>query len=61
MKERHSMKFQFWRSTPPAVMNKQTRKSWKVGWPGCIPLFLDLGTLQRKLVEGQVGGGSPHI
>ena len=34
MKEWHSMKFQFWRSTPPAVENKQT-KSQKAQWPGC--------------------------
>lgn len=27
MKEWHSMKFQFWRRTPPAVEKKQTRKA----------------------------------
>lgn len=59
MKEWHSMKFQFWRSTPPAVMHKQTRKL--VGRLDDLGAFLHPGlrvSVQRKLVEEQKGDGS---
>lgn len=60
MKEWHSTKFQFWRSTPPAVMSKQTSKACEGMAAGlCVPT-LQCDVMQRKLEGGGRGSDRPY-
>lgn len=50
------MKFQFWRSTPPAVATKQTRKASEgtTAWL-CTPILLRV-----EVGRGEAGGRGPR-